>query len=148
MNLEQILNDVDKSASPRDKINALESEMRKQPQVDLKVNHYFSQGCVYARELFIPKGIMLTGKIHKYEQLNVLSSGKMKVSVNGEDYQEISAPFVIVSPPGTKRIAVALEDSVWLTIHGTAETDLEKIENHFISQSEDDYLEFQKKSLT
>ena len=128
--------------STRDKVNAIEALMAQQPQVDLKVEHYFSQG-VYARALEIPAGIQLTGKIHKFEQLNILAKGKMKVLV-GDFYKMVEAPFIVVSPPGTKRIAIALEDCVWITVHGTHETDLELIEKTFIAQSEQDYLDIDK----
>ena len=128
--------------STRDKVNAIEALMAQQPQVDLKVEHYFSQG-VYARALEIPAGIQLTGKIHKFEQLNILAKGKMKVLV-GDFYKMVEAPFIVVSPPGTKRIAIALEDCVWITVHGTHETDLELIEKTFIAQSEQDYLDSDK----
>lgn len=124
----------------RDKVNAFEALMAQLPQVDLKVEHYFSLG-LYARALEIPKGIMLTGKIHKFEQLNILAKGKMKLSM-GEGYKIVEAPFIIVSPPGTKRIAEALEDCIWITVHGTHETDIDLIEKQFIAQDEKDYLEF------
>ncbi len=58
-----------------------------------------------------------------------------------EGHLEVQAPFTIVSPPGVKRMAYAHEDSVWTTIHGTHETDLEKIEEHFIIKSYDQLLE-------
>lgn len=124
--------------SIRDKVNLLEAEMKKREQIDLPVKHHFSHG-VYARELFIRAGTLLTGKIHKYEQLNIMSQGELLVLV-GEDVKHIKAPFTIVSPPGTKRIAYALTDTVWTTIHGTAETDVDKIEAHFTADSEEDYL--------
>jgi hypothetical protein len=124
----------------RQKVNAIEALMAQQPQVDLKVEHYFSEG-VYARALEIPAGVQLTGKIHKFEQLNILAKGKMKVLV-GDFYKVVKSPFIVVSPPGTKRIAIALEDCVWVTIHGTYETDLELIEKTFIAQDEKEYLEF------
>ena len=124
----------------RQKVNAIEALMAQQPQVDLKVTNYFSQG-VYARALEIPAGIQLTGKIHKFEQLNILAKGKMKVLV-GEFYKTVEAPFIVVSPPGTKRIAIALEDCVWITVHGTHETDIDLIEKTFIAQNEQEYLEF------
>lgn len=108
-------------------------------QVDLRVEHYFSKG-VYARELHIPKGIILTGKIHKYSQLNILIKGKIEVVIDAK-LQTIEAPYVVVSLPGTKRIARALEDCVWITIHGTEETDITKIEQQFIAQSEQEYLD-------
>lgn len=140
------MNDV--SATLRDKVRATEELMRGLPQVELPVKHHFSHG-VYGRELIIPKGVTLTGKIHKYSQLNVLVSGALLVlTENG--VVEARPPFVIVSPPGTKRIAYALEDTIWLTVHGTHETDLEVIEATFIAQSEVEYLQFcaQQKQLT
>lgn len=126
----------------RVKVNAIEVEMLKMPQVDLPVTHHFAEG-VYGRELFIPKGTVLTGKIHKYSQINVLVSGELSV-LTEDGVKRVKPPFIIVSPPGTKRIAYAHEDSIWLTVHGTLETDLEKIENHFIAQSDQEYIEFRK----
>jgi len=125
-----------------DKVVLIEEKMREHPQIDIPVKHYFSQG-VYAREITIPKGTLLTGKIHKYQQLNIMSSGEMSV-LTQDGVVRVKAPFTIVSPPGTKRIAYAHEDTVWTTIHGTDETDLEKIEAHFIAKDEHEYLEFQK----
>jgi hypothetical protein len=126
--------------SVRDKVNALESEMKKQTQVTLEVKHHFSYG-IYARELFIPKGVMLTGKIHKYEQFNILSKGSISVLID-DKMQRISAPFTVVSKAGTKRIALAHTDCIWITVHGTHERNLEKIEEYFIAQNEQEYLEF------
>lgn len=124
----------------RDKVNAMEAIMRTMPQVDLPVKHHFSQG-VYGRELFIPKGVTLTGKIHKYSQLNILVCGELSV-LTEDGIKRVKPPFIVVSPPGTKRIAYAHEDSIWLTVHGTEETDLEKIEDKFIAQNEQEYLAF------
>ncbi len=126
--------------SNRDKVNLFELEMAKQPQVQLEVKHHFSYG-IYGRELFIPAGVMLTGKIHKYPQLNVLLKGEMSVLV-GDEVRRISAPFTVASEAGTKRIALAHTDCIWLTIHGTHETDLAAIEDKFIAQSEQEYLEY------
>lgn len=124
----------------RDTVNQAEQFMKQFPQVDLRVEHHFSYG-VYARTLYIPKGIVLTGEIHKYENLNVLVKGKMSVLIDGQ-MRVVEAPLTVVSPPGTKRIAWALEDCIWMTIHGTHETDLKLIENYFIAKSEEEYLEF------
>ena len=126
--------------SVRENTFALERHMLAMPQVEIPTRHYFSQG-VYAREIFIPKGTTLTGKIHKFTQLNIMSAGEMSVlTENG--IERVKAPFTIVSPPGTKRVAYAHEDTVWTTIHGTDETDLEKIENHFIAQSDEEFIAF------
>ena len=110
------------------------------PSVDMPVTHHFSKG-VYARELFIPKGTILTGKIHKYENLNIMISGELSVSTD-EGIKRVKAPFIVVSPPGTKRIAYAHEDTRWITIHGTEEKDVDVIERIFIAQTEQEYLTF------
>lgn len=124
----------------RAKVNDLEAIMLTMPQVECPVKHYFSKG-VYARELFIPKGCTITGKIHKHTNLNIMSQGEMSV-LTDEGIKRVKAPFTIVSPPGTKRIAYAHEDTIWTTIHGTEETDVDQIELEFVAQSEAEYLEF------
>jgi hypothetical protein len=115
---------------------------KQQPQLDLKVIHYFSYG-VYARELHIPKDTLLTGEIHKLENLNILSKGDISV-LTEEGVKRVQAPFTIVSPPGTKRIAYAHDDCVWTTIHGTFETNIDKIKQFFIASSEEEWLKFCK----
>ena len=124
----------------RDKVFSLEAVMKVMPQVELKVIHHFSKG-VYARELHIPAGVTLVGEIHKFENLNILSQGIMIVTTE-EGMKEVSAPFTVVSPPGTKRAAHTLTDCIWTTIHGTDETDVDEIEHHFIAKSEQEWLEF------
>lgn len=124
----------------RNKVNEAEAIMAKMPQINLFVKHHFSKD-VYARELHIPKGVTLTGKIHKFENLNILIKGKIKVLIDNT-IQIVEAPFIVVSPAGTKRIAYALEDCIWITIHGTAEKNVDEIEKQFIAENEKDYLQF------
>jgi hypothetical protein len=124
----------------RQRINLIEAEMKKQNQLELRVENYFSLG-VYARALYIPKNTILVGKIHKYPQLNFLMQGEMQVLV-GEEVQQVGAPFIVNSPAGTKRIAQALSDCLWVTIHGTNLTNVDEIESHFIAQDEGEFLEF------
>jgi hypothetical protein len=52
----------------RAKVEALEDEIAKLPQVDCPVRHYFAPG-LYAREMTIPAGVTLTGAVHKTEHL-------------------------------------------------------------------------------
>jgi hypothetical protein len=136
----------------REQIMQLERAMKEIPeQVDLDENirNYFAPG-VYARELFVPKGVLLTGKIHKTEHLNILSQGKLLVSSAGKR-MIVEAPFTYVSPVGTKRVIYAIEDSTWTTIHATEETDLDVIEEITIAETftdldnqlaQDDYVKF------
>src|ERR1700680_2348720 len=129
----------------RDKVSAIEAMMKKVEQIEIPLRHYFSPG-IYAREIQIPKGALITGKIHKYSALNILSKGELSVLLE-DGIKRIKAPFTVVSTPGTKRIACAHEDSVWTTILHTDETDPEKIEAHFTAASEIEYLQFRDRVM-
>lgn len=129
----------------RDKINHLESEMMKAPQLEIKTRHYFSDG-IYAREIFIPKGTLLTGKIHKTEHLNICSQGDISV-LTEDGIKRIKAPFTMSCRPGTKRVGYAHEDTVWTTIHGTHETDLKMLESELIAKSHDQVKSLSEKEI-
>lgn len=111
-------------------------------KVEIKIDNYYADG-VYGRRAYIPAGTILTGKIHKFEQLNILLKGKMSVLIDG--YMKVlNAPHVVISPPGTKRIAEAHTDCEWLTVLRTDLTDADKIEASFTVVTEEQYLEFLK----
>lgn len=125
----------------RSKIERLESAIESDlPALDLPVTHRFSRG-VYARELFIPKGTVLTGRIHKYSQINVLVMGDISV-LTEQGIQRVRPPFVVESPPGTKRVAYAHEDTIWLTICGTDTTDTELLEDELTTRTYAEYDAF------
>lgn len=112
-------------------------------QTDLPVSHHFSLG-IYAKAVYIPKGIIAVGKYHRYPQLNILLQGRMSVRINEDEIETLRAPFIVSSPAGTKRIVWAHEDSIWLTILGTNETDVDLIEKQFTADTEEEYLEYCK----
>ena len=104
----------------------VEQKLLAQDQSDIPLKHYFANG-VYAREIEIPAGTLLTGKIHKFEGINIISKGEITVlSVDG--VKRIKAPYTFVSSPGCKRLGFTHSDTVWTCLHGTHETDLVKIE--------------------
>jgi hypothetical protein len=114
--------------------------MRKMPQGPHKVEHEFSHN-VYIRTLHIPKGSTVVGMIHKFENFNMLIQGAMKVSTE-DGVITVQAPFKVTSPPGTKRIAYAIEDCIWITVIGTASRDVDLIEEEFTARTESEYLAF------
>ena len=128
--------------SMRDKIHAIEKEMFKLPQIEIPVRHFFNTG-VYAREVFIPAGALVTGVTYKYPQINILSKGRMRVMIE-DDIHEIEAPYTVVSDRGIKRIAFAVTVCVWTTILQTHLTDIDAIEKEFFAYSEQEYQDFLK----
>ena len=110
---------------------------------NLKLTHHFTSindkyGCgLYARELFIPKGSLLIGKIHKQHHLNIVLKGKVSVvTETGKQYFE--APCIFDTPPGGQKACYAEEDTVWVNIHLTehlGEDKLDAIEAEVIAPS-------------
>lgn len=107
--------------------------------IHIEPKHYFAPG-LYLREISIPKGVTLTGKIHKTEHLCILSKGEVSVRTD-DGIKRIKASTVVHSSPGMKRVLYAHEDSVWINCHHNPsnESDLEKIENHYVSETYQDY---------
>ena len=124
----------------RAQATAAEAVLLQQPQIEIPLRHFFSPG-VYAREMTVPAGVVLTGKIHKYAQLNILSKGEVSVLLE-DGVKRIKAPFTIVAPAGAKRVFYAHEESVWTVILATEETDVEKIEGQFTAATETEYQQF------
>jgi len=126
----------------------LQKEMLKLPQVEAPVTHNFAEG-VYIRELFIPKDSWIMGKRHRYETCNILLKGKLSLYMGpGVPVKVIEAPLIFNSKPGVKKFAYAHEDTIFLNIHPTSETDVDKIEQEFIISEEEfetlDYSEIKK----
>lgn len=102
------------------------------------VHHFANRGTVhgaYAREIVIPADTLLTGRQHKTEQINVLLSGVIHVTAGDGVVERMEGPRVVVSPAGTKRLALTETECRWLTFHATKEADLEKIEAQFIEDA-------------
>lgn len=121
-------------------VDELEGLMRAElPPVEIVPVHHFADG-LYAREITIPAGTLLSGKIHRTRHLNVISAGEISVWTEGEPVRRIRAPFTFVAEPGTRRVGFAHEDTVWTTVHATPETDLDILEAALIVPHENPLL--------
>lgn len=117
----------------RGNIFKLQQEMLKREQAEIPIRHYHANG-FYAREMTMPAGCILVGKIHKSEHICIISKGQ--VTVVSEEFEGIlEAPYTYVSKPGAKRALVSHTEVVWTTIHKTDETNLENLEKQLIAES-------------
>jgi len=117
----------------------LESTCKKlevEHKAEIPVKETLCEG-VYTREVFIPKGTVLVGEIHKTTHISLLTKGK--ICVISEDGREIldaeNNTITLISKAGTKRAGYTLEDSVWITIHKTKRKSIKKIKQDIISPS-------------
>jgi hypothetical protein len=100
------------------------------------LKHTFVDGA-YVREIFMPKGLLITSKIHKILHPYFVMKGKCSV-LTEDGPVLIEAPFYGITKPGTKRLIYVHEDVSWITVHVTKETDIEKIEDEIIAKTFDE----------
>jgi quercetin dioxygenase-like cupin family protein len=114
----------------REQIERLQSEMCKMPQAELVTEHYFSSG-MYCRKVSRPAGTLIVGKVHKEHHFFLCAKGEI-IAWTENGMKRLQAGDVVESKPGTKRVTLAVEDSIGITIHKTDKTDLDEIEAELI----------------
>jgi hypothetical protein len=103
------------------------------------LTHTFSDG-IYVRQIEIPAGMLIVGKIHKHEHPNFLLKGEVVV-VTEFGQEHLEAPCSMISSGGTKRALYAITDLVWTTVHlnPTNTRDLKELEDDIIAPSYEEY---------
>lgn len=110
-------------------------------QADCPVRHYFGDGfCI--REVRMKAGTFAIGHIQNFPQMNVFIKGKVLMLNPDGTKRVLEAPATFMGPAGRK-VGYILEDVIWQNIWPTTETDIEKIEAHFLTKKES-FLEHEK----
>lgn len=133
---------MSKALVRRSVIDAMEDSMRLEedcvgPEA-FELKHHFTGNGLYAREMILPKGTIIIGKIKKDEHISIISAGFV-TEMTEAGIQHIKAPYTMVSLPGTKRVVIVHETCVWNTVHKTDETDIDKMVDVLAVNSHDDY---------
>jgi hypothetical protein len=134
--------------APRDQIQKLKEESLKLPQVEIPIFNFFADG-VYVREMRVPAGTTITGKIHKTSTVDVLLEGSIVVVNDSGIPTRMDAPQVFESNPGVSKAGYAITDVRWLTIHGveTDTRDIAQLELELVVEDYQQYLEHRESLL-
>lgn len=100
---------------------------------EFPVEHFIADG-VYTRKLFIPKGSILIGKIHKKACMNIVAKGDITVMTE-TGCARIQAGYTVQSPAGIMKVGYAHEDTIFINVFRTDETEIEKIEADIAGES-------------
>ena len=104
--------------SVNDKIDEFEGVMMDYPPIDCPLVHRFVPG-MYIREIFMPKGTLVTSLIHKTAHPYFVLKGKVSVFSDNDGEQILEAPYIGITTPGTRRVLYMHENVVWATAHPT-----------------------------
>lgn len=98
----------------RARVEALEAAMVQLPPVDCPIRHHFADG-LYAREISIPAGAVVTGAVHKTSHLILVTQGRLQM-VTPDGTRKVCAGDVIECAAGMKNAMYALEDAKWVNL--------------------------------
>jgi hypothetical protein len=107
-------------------LSTLESLLMTLPEATMPLVHRFTPW-LYAREITMPAGTMLTSRIHNTEHPFVISKGDISVWTKQTGIVRLKAPYTGITVPGTRRLLYAHEDTVWTTFHVTDKVNPEEI---------------------
>jgi hypothetical protein len=106
------------------------------PAVPMPVQNHFAPH-VYVREIFMPAGTLVVGKMHKTEHFNIITQGTVRIIDADDSIHEVSAGDIFTSSPGVKKVLYIVEDTRWITVHPTNTTDMKALEEELIVPEED-----------
>lgn len=132
-------------------ITVLEQQMKRAAEsgavqpLDLPPVHRFCDG-LYCRELFMPAGSIVVSRVHKHDNIAIISKGDVSVYTE-HGLERITAPHCRVTGPGTKRLLYNHEDTIWTTVHPLPEgmnqdTPIEEVEAFFACDTLEDYQQY------
>lgn len=112
--------------SIRSKVERLESELKKQPQFAVEVNHCVN-GSIYARTGSIPADTTFIGAVHKKDHINIVIGDVTVMTDDGP--VRYTGHHVLPTKAGSKRVAYAHTQTIWTTVLHTTLTDIREIED-------------------
>ena len=86
-------------------------------QTEGAVTHNFADG-QYIRQIVMPKGLLVTTKIHAKNHPFFIMKGEASIYSN-EGVERIKAPFHGITEAGTKRVLYIHEECTFITVHRT-----------------------------
>lgn len=101
------------------------------PIIEFEVLHRFTPG-LYSRTIFMPKGSLLTSKIHRTHHQFLISKGVLEIWTPEEGWLTYVAPYLGETLPGTRRALRIHEDTLMTTFHPTDLTTVPEVEAYLV----------------
>lgn len=120
-------------------VDEIEKILAPHPVIECPVTHRFTPG-LYIREIFMPAGLICTSQIHRTRHPYVISKGQLLVFTPQEGTVRLNAPFTGITEPGTKRVLLIEEDTIWTTFHVTEKTDVAEIAKDILHPRQNNLL--------
>ncbi|MDH5182278.1 MAG: hypothetical protein OEX12_00175 [Gammaproteobacteria bacterium] len=106
----------------KERIESLERYLCTLPQQEAPVEELWGKD-VYVRELIIPAGSFVIGRIHKYDHVSIMIEGELLMWTEFDETIHLSGYNKVIAKAGIKRVGYVLQETKWITAHGVTETD-------------------------
>ena len=116
------------------KIQVLEDELKKLPQLDLETTHIIHGG-IYSRTIMLPAGYALTGALIEVPTM-VIVHGDAAVYAN-DDVLNLSGYNIIPASKGRKQAFVAVSDTIITMMFPTTAKTVEDAEREFTKDADE-----------
>lgn len=123
----ELINPVTPNLAIREHITKLLDYSLKQEQVPIDAIYTQIPGLM-GKTIYIPKGTLLVGKVHTKAHINLMAQGDITVFTE-EGLERLKGFNIMPCSPGTARVGIAHEDTVWTTFYLSNETDPQAIED-------------------
>lgn len=116
------------SEAANEVIDCLHACLALTTSVEIPLEAFFTNG-LYSRRVILPKDSMTISAIHATEHQFFVMSGAVIVWSENEGCVTYVGPCHGVTTPGTRRVLMAIDDTVWVTIHPNPdnERDVDKL---------------------
>ena len=114
-------------------LNRFERECAERPQIVCPLRHIFTpvpgypELFLYTRQIVMPKGAIISSRIHLYEHPFIISAGVLSIWGVENGWQMFKAPYTGITKAGTRRVLYIHEETTFSTFHVTRHTDPDKV---------------------
>lgn len=120
-------------------IGNLANHLRAMDNDTTSIIEYFASDS-YVREMVIPAGTCVIGRVHKTDCINILLEGEIVIVDNDGNRKEMKSPQVFIAKAGHQKAGFAIKDTRWLNCFSCKEEQLSDVVNHFTVETEEDYI--------
>lgn len=86
------------------------------PSREPPLEHRFTPG-LYSRTIAMPAGDIIVSELHLTEHQYAITQGSLTVYTEAEGFVTLAAPYVGITQPGTRRLLILHENTLWTTFH-------------------------------
>jgi quercetin dioxygenase-like cupin family protein len=116
----------------RGQVDEFQAQVIMLPPVDTIQTEHHLHGGVYSRKVFIPKGTVVVGRVHKTAHVFICISGEIKVWSTEAPVCVMTSGDITESLPGVKRVVFTLEDTVIMTVHRVEALTMDELEDEIV----------------